>query len=106
MNCIYPCCNKELNYIKNFDLTKHSIKELLDFVEPLWNYPDRFVRHYHSMYLSTGGWSGNEDIVDALHHNFIFWSMYWYKSQRGGHYWFKTDIVVKGKKHKAMNRFI
>jgi len=42
--------------------------------------------------LSTGGWSGNEDIIRALKKNFIFWSMYWQMNRRGGHYQFKITL--------------
>jgi len=38
----------------------------------------------------TWGWSGNEDIIDALQRNKnLFWAIYWQKSYRGGHYYFK-----------------
>jgi|GEM_PF-2949155 len=88
----YPT-KQQLETIKDWDLTKKSVIELLDFVEPLWEYPDRFIRRRHALYLSTGGWSGNEDIIVALHHNFLFWSMYWLESRRGGHYWFSDSMV-------------
>ena len=88
----YPT-EQQLRTIKNWDLTKQSVSGLLDFVEPLWEYPERFIRRQHTLYLSTGGWSGNEDIIASLHYNFLFWSMYWRKSQRGGHYWFNDSRV-------------
>ncbi len=43
---------------------------------------------YIRIELSTGGWSGNEDIIGALASNVTFWLMHWYSSQRGGHYVF------------------
>ncbi len=91
---MYPP-DKQLRTIKKWDLTKKPVSELLDYIEPLWEYPDRFVRKRHTLYLSTGGWSGNEDIIEALHYNFLFWSMYWFTSRRGGHYYFNDRIVSK-----------
>ncbi len=104
---MYPT-EEQLETIKNWDLLKKSVIELLDFIEPLWEYHDRFIRKRHILYLSTGGWSGNEDIIGALHQNFLFWSLYWASSKRGGHYWFNTNLCAKGnsKELKAMNRFI
>lgn len=91
----YPT-DKQLEVIKNFDLIKHPVKEFLDYVQPLWEYPDRFCRTKHRLYLSTGGWSGNESIISAMQQNYLFWGLYWQKSQRGGHYWF-DDEMVSGK---------
>ncbi len=38
--------------------------------------------------LHTGGWSGNEDIIDALRKNIFFFPMTWRKTYAGGHYYF------------------
>lgn len=85
----YPT-EEELDYIKNYDLIQGNVKELLDYIEERWWMSDwgfhltgkRVLR----LQLSTGGWSGNESIIDALQSNFVFWSMYWRKTVRGGHY--------------------
>ena len=66
---------------------------LMDFVRDLWNYSewgfqtDPFAGEY---YLSTGGWSGNEEIISSLQENGMFWSMCWESSRRGGHNIFKV----------------
>ena len=68
----------------------NELDDLVPFVCEAWSYPDR-AQHDEAkatLYLSTGGWSGNEDIIEALEKNFAFW-WYWFKSQRGGHYWFR-----------------
>jgi hypothetical protein len=40
--------------------------------------------------LSTGGWSGNEDLIEAMMQNFICWSYTWQSNRRGGHYVFEV----------------
>lgn len=69
---------------------------LLEFVRGAWMYNDRILRsnceeEYHPgdlWCLSTGGWSGNESIIEALQGNAIFWLMCWWSSRRGGHFQF------------------
>lgn len=85
----------ELKYIREYDFT-NGIEPLLEFLKDIWAYPDRIVikgKKVKWMYLSTGGWSGNEDIIGALMDNYVFWIMCWRKSTRGGHYWFKIRLV-------------
>lgn len=38
----------------------------------------------------TGGWSGNEDIIAALHANFGFWLTCWESTTRGGLWTFEV----------------
>jgi len=82
-----------LQQIKEWDILGQGAQGLLDLVGENTNWADRQIHitgkkvirfEYH-----TGGWSGNEDVIAALRHNFIFWSMFWQKSTRGGHYYFK-----------------
>ena len=95
----YPT-KEELNKIKDWSLDSliEDPLSLIRYIGKLWFYPDRIViqetedpimnRKEYSLYLSTGGWSGNESIIEALAKN-IFWQMYWVKTEVGGHYWFK-----------------
>lgn len=72
------------------------------FLKSIWSYPDRAVERRvlpseewflgdSNCYLSTGGWSGNEDVIGALRRNPLFWSFCWRASRAGGHYWFHID---------------
>lgn len=113
---VYPS-EESLEVIKSWDLIDASYKKvhaLLDFVQALWEYPDRFYWYkslyrkpyklmksdgtpdktkYRKLYLSTGGWSGNESIIRSLQENPLFWALYWEKSTVGGHYWFVIPEV-------------
>ena len=42
----------------------------------------------YEYHISTGGWSGNEEIIDAMRKNYILWNLAWYEHRRGGHYIF------------------
>ena len=88
---LYPR-EEELKTIAEWDFGKKPVTDLLDYVRRLWKYDDRFVltgKKVLRLYLSTGGWSGNESIIRALRQNSIFWYMFWRKHTVGGHYWFR-----------------
>jgi len=83
-----------LKAIKKWDIFKKGLSGLLDLIRENTRWADRQIHitgkkvirfEYH-----TGGWSGNEDVIDALTMNF-FWFLYWQKSIRGGHYYFKIE---------------
>lgn len=72
---------------------------LFEYIRGHWQYADcGYFEHptEHRYILHTAGWSGNEEIVNALMENHIFWTYHWQKSKRGGHYWFKNRL--RGKK--------
>ena len=73
-----------------------TLHDLPAFVCKAWSYPDRAVLddNKNTLYLSTGGWSGNESIIGALQASHIFWLFAWQQSQRGGHYWFDLSRLV------------
>ncbi len=96
----YPS-DAQLKVITNWQYTM-GWKNLVAYVEALWWTPSFgfslsrgkahiFDRQVIKLQLHTGGWSGNEDIIDALQHNYMFWSMSFYKQIRGGHFWFDID---------------
>jgi hypothetical protein len=84
----------EEHELKSVRLWPHECgwRGLMDNVRDLWKYPDYFGGpDEKGMYkLSTGGWSGNEEIIYALQKNTMFWMMCWVSSRRGGHYEFEV----------------
>ena len=72
----------------NLDFT-----ELLEMLEEMWwGNGWGFKRTRKRLYLSTGGWSGNEDIIEVLRGTW-FWQICWMQHRRGGHYVFEIKKV-------------
>ena len=101
----YPS-DEELATIRNWDYKDFEV--LMEYVEDLWKYPNYFESFDISdptyklkigikYKLSTGGWSGNEDLIGALQENSMFWACYWQESKRGGHYVFEIRKVKDDK---------
>jgi hypothetical protein len=86
--------DEELNKISNWD-AKDFIG-LMEYIYDLWKYSDcgywekEELLDGNTYKISTGGWSGNEDIIEALIRNHLFWMLYWRQSKRGGHYIFSS----------------
>ncbi|MDD3102488.1 MAG: hypothetical protein PHX21_13625 [bacterium] len=88
----YPT-EEELKTIREWrlDSWKHVL-DLLDYLKEIWWAAEwgfkvsgkRVLR----LELHTGGWSGNESVVHELKNN-VFWPMFWERSDRGGHYYFR-----------------
>jgi len=91
----YPT-NAELKKIAKWPHT--DLAGLLEYVRERWAYADAgYWRQRGGKYwISTAGWSGNESLVGALEKNYVFWSICWLQSRRGGHYIFQ---LRKGTKH-------
>jgi len=84
----YPT-NEELEKI-----TKWSWKDsraCFDYIASIWEYSDYVTFDKGECHLSTGGWSGNEDIIGALKENTMIWMFTWMQSRRGGHYIFDME---------------
>jgi hypothetical protein len=75
--------------------SRTDLRGLLASVRRDWMYQDRFILTRRRLYLSTGGWSGNEDLIDALQHNHMFWATCWLRSERGGHHVFDLTRAPK-----------
>ena len=91
----YPT-DEVLEYIRDYDWTRYGMDDLLQCINAEWwpngirpqdRYEDREGRSI--LILTTGGWSGNEDIIEALRTNkHMWWTVHWLLSKRGGYYEF------------------
>ena len=102
----YPAV-ETLEAIKKWPVkSRKECHDLLAFVRSAWSYPDRWserekddgvfgdgqpakIRIYE---MSTGGWSGNEDLVSAMEANILFWAISLESTHRGGLYIFHLTI--------------
>jgi len=68
----------------------NDLKGMMEYVRSIWWMPDwGFEETMEGVYsISTGGWSGNEDIIGAMKDNRVWWSTWWAVHERGGHYKF------------------
>jgi hypothetical protein len=90
----YPT-DKALKKIRDWEIkTNDELFNLLDFVRTLWHWSDLFTKKDNGAYiLITGGWSGNEQLIRAMHENYIFWAFMWYSSTCGGYHVFAPHNV-------------
>lgn len=86
-----------LEKVKEADVT--NFHEFMAMIKTEWAFGNWGWRQEGDIYyLSTGGWSGNEDIISAMQDNQMFWLMYWARTSRGGHYIFAPitmDVINK-----------
>lgn len=78
---------------------KDGWRPWFEFIKKLWRYPDWCTSEdveggtVTNWDISTGGWSGNEDVIRAMQANKFMWTMTWVQSRRGGHYTFEVKAV-------------
>ena len=90
----YPT-DKELRTMRKWPWEQGFVS-FMEYVKSCWWAADwGWSQRGHSYYISTGGWSGNESIIYAMHQNFLFWSQCWKLSRVGGHYRFFIPKVVR-----------
>ena len=88
----YPT-DEDLERIQTWAFDAHdSFEQFMAYVKSIGTYWPSEVfgwvvgsRTYH---VSTGGWSGNEEILEAMRRNYLFWAVCWREHRRGGHYIF------------------
>lgn len=96
----YPT-DDELSKLEKWDGIKDPFG-LVKFLKEIWHWSDWGITERKGktefakkpclkLYLSTGGWSGNESIIKVLRENW-FWFMFWVCSRRGGHYEFEIPL--------------
>ena len=97
----YPS-EEELDKIRTWD--QKDFKGLLEWLRDDLRMFDGYAsihewsdEDYDYYCISTGGWSGNEDIIAAIRENRILWLTHWYEIRRGGHHTFTTR---KGKENE------
>jgi hypothetical protein len=78
-----------LKLIETWNIAKSGVMPLVNFIVDIWHWNDYVVLDGDNLELHTGGWSGNEDIINSLEKNWLFWSLTWVKSEKGGHHYFK-----------------
>lgn len=73
--------------------------------DDLWHWGDWGVIQNASgeWELHTGGWSGNEDIMEALIENAMWWMLNWKQSSRGGHYLFLSSLAPDDTRNAAQS---
>ena len=92
----YPT-EAELQDIRDWDPRVWSVVNFLDFIKSIWWNPGwGFVKKGKRIIvleLHTGGWSGNESIINAINENKFFYPLYWQRSRRGGHLKFRIPLL-------------
>jgi hypothetical protein len=90
----YPS-DEELERITKWP--RDDVHGLLDFIREIWHHPDWGWEEFEGrddgekirvVHCSTGGWSGNEDIMVAFRSNFGAYHQAFDTYRRGGHYYF------------------
>lgn len=64
--------------------SREDIIELLEFARSIWRWPDYATRDGDTFTFVTGGWSGHEDIIQALDDHPTLNPLAWQSSERGG----------------------
>lgn len=90
MEKAYPN-NEQLRKITNWDY--QDLFGLMKYIELLWSTMGRFSQKGDCYELATGGWSGNEKIIDVLQKHEMFWTLAWQRSERGGLFVFKIPTI-------------
>lgn len=80
----------ELQALQSWDIV--DFRGLADFLIERWIYPNYISlnKKGDTLTVSTGGWSGHEELIDAI--NPLWYGCHFYSLKRGGHYKFKDGF--------------
>ena len=83
----YPT-KKQLQKIREWGYL--DFQGLIDYIDDFFNHDFGLIDFINNKaIIVTGGWSGNEDIINAMSDNIVWWDNYWISSSRGGKYIFR-----------------
>ena len=90
----YPS-EKELVKISNWNVT--DPEGLFKYIQERWYYPNYVTisDNGEKWEFITGGWSGNEELINALRQNIILWMKHWYSSTASGVHQFVMRSLIK-----------
>lgn len=84
----YPT-DEELERIETWG--PNDLEGWFEFIHSNWIYPSYFGKAGNLYEISTGGWSGHEEIINAMEKNYVCWSLTWQQARRGGHFLFEIS---------------
>ncbi len=95
----YPT-DEYLKFIKDYTFDTMPIMDMVNIICENWYFGDwgcslsRKYRGIRKLELHTGGWSGNEEIIDAIRSNIYLthFKMQYVKWYTGGHYYFEIKV--------------
>ena len=104
----YPT-EADLKFIREFKALERPVMDLVAYLENIWwmpdwgfhlkkrNQKDIIGEPTWRLELHTGGWSGNESIMDAIMQT-DWWMFCWERQVRGGHYSIEIPAWLRGVK--------
>ena len=74
-----------LNTLRGWHIRGHDdIVRALEFARSIWHWPEFATRDGDTWTFVTGGWPGNEDIIEAMADNKVLDLAAWKLSEYGG----------------------
>ncbi len=99
----YPT-DRELRRIRYWPVNEPTdVLAIFEYMHARWRWPEwgwtvedtteEFMGHpIRRLSISTGGWSGHEDMLGAFKQNWLAWVFSWVQLRRGGHYIFEVKL--------------